>query len=103
MSSSEKEHTESALPYSASDGLRELSCKKTLVPVKVLALFASANLKLLKQGLLGDPYSHARKLKRIVSDGIPDDDIAVEAVVAVAVDRRPVIVVRRSSAVHNPV
>ena len=73
----EKEHAETGLSDTATDGLREFSIQQSLMPVEILSLFRITDLKLLKKG--GSVYSdaHTGKLKILPSYLIPDDDISV--------------------------
>lgn len=89
----EKEHAETGLSDTATDGLRELSIQQSLMPVEILSLFRITDLKLLKKG--GSVYSdtHAGKLKVLPSYLIPDDDISVKAMVAIDSWSRPVVIV----------
>ena len=97
----EKEHAETGLSDTATDGLRELSIQQSLMPVEILSLFRITDLKLLKKG--GSVYSdtHAGKLKVLPSYLIPDDDISVKAMVAIDSWSRPVVIVWSTARVRR--
>jgi hypothetical protein len=90
MCLSKEEHTDSGLSNAASDGVRKLLVKNSLLERKLCALGAACLLKLALKGILINTDTHAGELKSDVQNRIVYDDVSVEL---------PVIIVRGAAVV----
>ena len=99
----EQEHADAALPDTATYGLGKLSAQEPFMPVQVLPLLLVFQRELAQQCFRVDTDAHAGKLKRVVPHRVPDNQVSIQADVAVSARCGPVIIVRRAAAMGNAV
>ena len=86
-----KEHTETGLTYSAANGQKQLTIKKTTMEWEIFSLLEPSFLKLVNQSVSIHTNAHRRNFKCAIKGFVVEDYIAVE---------RPIVIVRRASAVR---
>ena len=82
----EEHHAKTALSDTTAYGERQTVVEQLLVEEELFALFLALNLQLTQQTLLVDTDTHRREFERTAQDGIPDEDVAIEALAAVFCD-----------------
>ena len=97
----EQEHTQTTLSDTASYRVGILPGKQRLMETQVGALLAMACIQLLKQRLLAYADTHRRELKRYFKYSVPQQQVAVQANVAIAVGRNPVVVVGSTAVMRS--
>lgn len=86
----EEEHTHSRLTDTAAHRKRKLVFKQRLVEGKLCSVVTARNFELIFKGFGINAYTHRRKLKRDIKNGIVNENIAVQ---------RPIVIVGRASVV----
>ena len=99
MSFVEHDHAQSALSDTATNAQRQFAFEKLAMEIELLALFFAFYLQLAQQRFLVHTDTHGTDLERAAKYRIPDEDVAVEACLAVFCHRRPVVVVGSAAVV----
>ena len=94
MSLPEKVHAQAGLADTAADGAGEFPGEEAAVEIEVRLPFLSSFLQLPAHGLGIDPDAHRGNLEGALQDGVPQEDVAIQAGETVAVRGAPVVVVR---------
>ena len=87
------ELTEATLSNASTNSLGESAIEQELMPNVVLALGATAEVKLGGKNLWVDSDTHGGKLKGHAKERVPDKEVAVQSMASVGADRQPVIIV----------
>ena len=98
----EQEHAQAALSDASADGVGQTAFDEHPVEGELKAVGASTDLKLLDERFGADSYAHRGDLEGDIEHGIPEDYVAVEAVVAVLVERDPVVFVQARTSKMPP-
>ena len=77
-------HAQSRLTDTSADGERHVSANERFVEIEVQTVGATAYFELLAQGFFVDADTHRRYFKRALQYAVPQDDVAVEAVIPVS-------------------
>ena len=95
----QEELTRAALADTTANGLGKSSVEEHLVPNEILALGNMAQVQLLEQHLGVDADAHRRQLERLLKDGVPNQEISIEAKTTIRTLCDPIIIIRSATIV----
>ena len=73
-----KEHTETGLTYSAANGQKQLTIKKTTMEWEIFSLLEPSFLKLVNQSVSIHTNAHRRNFKRTSQKLVPKQNVTVK-------------------------